>query len=84
MSMMRRILRHVPGGVVASDMIYYILLDNYCFIREKFRAWGSNPLPFNPGPPVRNFGWGGGGWARHFPRGDYLSQIGTAYFHIFS
>ena len=25
------------------------------------------------GPPVRNFDWGGGG--RHFPRGDYLSQI---------
>ena len=32
MSMMGRILRHVPGGVVASVMIYYILLDNYCFI----------------------------------------------------
>ena len=32
MSMMTRILRHVPGVVMASVMIYYILLDNYCFI----------------------------------------------------
>ena len=32
MSMMTRILRHVPGGVVASVTISYILLDNYCFI----------------------------------------------------
>ena len=42
MSMMRRLLRHVPGGVVASVMIYYILLDNYCFIAiEKNFARGA-------------------------------------------
>ena len=41
MSMMRRILRHVSGGVVASVVISYIL-DNYCFIAiEKSSARGA-------------------------------------------
>ena len=42
MSMMRRILRHVPGGVVAIALISYILLNNYCFIAiEKMLARGA-------------------------------------------
>ena len=35
----------------------------------------------SPGPPVRNFDWGGGG-GRRFPRGDFLSQI--FFFFFFS
>ena len=49
MSMMRRIFRHVPGGVVASVMISYILLDNVLSQLRKVSRVGLEPTIFQSG-----------------------------------